>query len=274
VAEDNVVNQKVAAKMLEGLGYQADVVANGLEALEALFSRVPYAAVLMDIQMPEMDGYEAITQIRRREYAAAQRGVTQGPRGVRRTPVIAMTANAMQGDREKALAAGMDDYVSKPVKPEELGEVLGRWIPQPGTEASAPEDTDGTGAPGIATDSLDPSVLASLRQLQEDGEPDLLAELAALFLEDVPNQLEALREALEGDDALSVERIAHTLKGSCGNMGATRMATICAELQDVGHSKELERTPVLVERLEAEFGRVRQALEAEVAGGEVEDPDR
>jgi len=258
VAEDNAVNQKVAVRMLERLGYRADVAANGLEAVEALFfSRVPYAAVVMDVQMPEMDGYEATAEIRRRESGS----------GRRRTPVIAMTANAMQGDREKALEAGMDDYVAKPVKPEELDAVLGRWVPRPdGEETSAPEEQTADGAeaaPGGITDPLDQSVLAGLREL---GDQELLKELAGLFLEDVPPQLETLRQAIEGDDASGVQRVAHTLKGSCGNMGAVRMATICAELEDVGRSGELERAPMLAERLEAEFGRVRPALQAEMEG--------
>src|SRR3954454_24523103 len=150
----------------------------------------------MDVQMPEMDGYEATTEIRRREQSEG-----------RHTPIIAMTANAMQGDREKALEAGMDDYVSKPVKPEELDAVLERWIPQPDAEASAPEEqidsaaTPGGGGGGGVTDPLDQSVLAGLREL---GDQELLAKLAELFLEDVPPQLEVLREAIEGGDASSV----------------------------------------------------------------------
>jgi HPt (histidine-containing phosphotransfer) domain-containing protein len=159
----------------------------------------------------------------------------------------------------------MDDYVSKPVDPGELEAVLERWIPQAERETADLDEqrtTDGSvGALGSATDPLDRSVILGLREL---GGPELLTELGHLFLEDVPSQLEALREAIEGGDAASVERVAHTLKGSCGNMGATRMSTICAELQDVGHSEELERAVVLVERLGAEFGRVRAALEAEV----------
>jgi two-component system, sensor histidine kinase and response regulator len=250
VAEDNQVNQKVAVKMLERLGYRADVAANGLEAVEAL-SRIPYSAVLMDVQMPEMDGYEATKEMRQREGSK------------RHTPIIAMTANAMQGDRENALDVGMDDYVSKPVKPEELGAVLERWIPQADEKTSGPEEAADTsvGVGVDTTDLLDKSVLTGLREI---GDQELLADLTTLFLEDAPAQLETLREAIEGGDAPSVEQVAHTLKGSCGNMGAMRMATICTELEEAGRSGDLAPAPALVSRLNAELGRVRVALEEEL----------
>ena len=242
------MNQKVAVQMLKKLGYRVDVAANGLEALESL-SRIPYAAVLMDVHMPEMDGYDATAQIRKRESELG-----------RRTPVIAMTASAMQGDREKALEAGMDDYVSKPVKAAELDAVLARWISQVDEERSAPEETEGTAVQADATDPLDQSVLEGLREL---GDSDLLTELVNLFVEEVPPHLEALRQVVESGDAPSVERIAHTLKGSCGNMGATRMASLCAKLQDAGASEDLSSSSELLKRLEAEFERVRSVLEAE-----------
>jgi CheY-like chemotaxis protein len=125
LAEDNSVNQRVAVCMLEKLGYRVDVVANGCEALEAL-SRISYAAVLMDCQMPEMDGLEATRRIRELEGKADKHGANQLP--PRHIPIIAMTANALQGDRERCLAAGMDDYLSKPVRSEDLRIILQRWV--------------------------------------------------------------------------------------------------------------------------------------------------
>ena len=237
---------------IERLGYRADVAANGLEAVEAL-SYVSYVAVLMDVQMPEMDGYEATKEIRGREGAS------------RHTPIIAMTAGALQGDRDQALETGMDGYVAKPVKLEELEEVLERWVSKV-NEAEATDAEAGIGSVGrdLEADPLDRSVLAGLCELQEEGEPDILNELIELFLDEVQPQLVALREAMEAGDAQSVERIAHTLNGSCGNMGAKRMVALCAELEEMGHSETLAGAPVLISRLEEEFERVRVALEKEL----------
>jgi CheY-like chemotaxis protein len=158
LAEDNAVNQKVAVKMLESLGYRVDVAANGLEAVQAL-ARVPYAAVLMDCHMPEMDGYEATREIRNREKDT-------------HTPIIAPTAGAMKGDREKAIEAGMDDYIPKPVTREELDSMLQRWISREDiTRSVSPEDS------GFSTHgetSLDRTVIANLRELRGFG-PSLRA---------------------------------------------------------------------------------------------------
>jgi signal transduction histidine kinase/CheY-like chemotaxis protein len=246
LAEDYPVNQMVAIRMLERSGYQVDAVKNGREAVETLESG-SYAAILMDVQMPEMDGYEATAEIRRREGSE------------RHTPIIAMTADAMQGDREKALAAGMDDYIAKPVQREELDAVLERWIPEqePPAQRSDRDPRAPTGAP-----ALDLSVLESRRGPQEDGEPDKLARIVGLFIDDVPLRLQELRQAVASGEAQKVEETAHMLKGGSGYMGATQMAEVCAIIQNLGASGEFSRAPELLDALEEEFKRIRPALEA------------
>lgn len=258
VAEDNPVNQKVAVRMIERLGYGVDVVQDGLQALEAL-SKSSYAAVLMDVQMPNMDGYEATKEIRRR----------QGEVSDQRTPIIAMTANAMEGDREKAIEVGMDDYLSKPVRQEQLAEVLKRWISTERGQVEVDvsrEVADGADDTEVARPTLDPKVLESLRELQQEGETDILAEIMHLFVEDAPSRIEQLRRAAEDGDAGSVGRISHSLRGSSGNMGARRMQELCEQLQAAGASNDLARVRTLIESLEKEYARARSALESEVAG--------
>ena len=260
VAEDNPVNQKVARHMLENLDYQADVVRNGKEALEAL-AACTYGAVLMDVQMPGMGGYRATSRIRLCEEQRGRRNMMMGLRR-HRTPIIAMTANAMQGDREKAIEAGMDDYVSKPVSRDELGAVLRKWVSGtpayrvPGAEVA--ESRAGT--------TLDREVISGLRGLQGEGETDIVAGLAGMFLEDARPRLSALEEAVQNDDAPAVELLAHTLKGSSGSMGARGMSVLCARLEDAGASGELSQSFGLLERLKEEFGRVDRAFEAEIHG--------
>jgi CheY-like chemotaxis protein len=258
VAEDNAVNQRVAVKMLERLGYRADVAANGIEALEAL-SRITYAAVLMDVQMPEMGGYEATAEIRYREGAG------------RHTPIIALTANAMKGDREKALESGMDDYLPKPVKQAELERVLTYWISEKielqgeVVEKLAVHAAGGSIGEDLEEGYLDRSVLAGLRELQEEGEPDILRELIELYLSDVPPRIVALRKAVEAGDARSMTQIAHSLKGSSANMGARSIATLCTELEEIGRSGALAAAPAWISRLEGEFGRVREVFEGDLS---------
>jgi CheY-like chemotaxis protein/nitrogen-specific signal transduction histidine kinase len=252
LAEDNAVNQEVAVQILEKLGYRVDVVRNGVEALEAL-SHIPYDAVLMDCQMPMMDGYEATAMIRRHEGE------------VHHTPIIAMTAHALQGEREKCLAVGMDDYISKPVKPEELDASLKRWVSRatPTTESLASEASSAEAMGG----AIDHSVLAGLRNLQQEGKPDVLKRLIGVFISDTQSKLVALREAAEQGEAQTLERVAHTLKGSSASLGAKEMAATCTELETFTRSGNLSKISDLLARLEVEFERAREALTAELTKG-------
>jgi two-component system, sensor histidine kinase and response regulator len=250
VAEDNIVNQKVAVAQLEKLGYRADVVANGLEAVEAV-SRGRYALVLMDCEMPEMDGMEATAMIRKNE----------GEQASRRLPIIAMTANAMQGDREKYLAIGMDDYLSKPVKQSHLKATLATWL----SSQSSPDDQDPLSPEQQRSvhECVDAAVLAELREL--DGSGGLLSILITNFLNDVPNRLAGLRDALQHSDVGALARVAHELNGTSGNLGARQMRQLCIELQAVGKTKDLSKAWPLFAQLVSEFELVRQRLKAEHA---------
>jgi two-component system cell cycle sensor histidine kinase/response regulator CckA len=249
VVEDNIVNQKVAAKMLEREGYRVDVAANGQEAVEAV-AQIPYALVFMDCQMPEMDGYDATRAIREHEASLIKRGAP-------RVPIIAMTANAMQGDRERCLEAGMDDYVAKPVRREDLAALLVRWQPhRSGSSAERPAAPSEESRNGAAC--VDPAVLADLRQLDETGE--LLTTLITHYRDETPQQLAVMQAAFRRSDAAALAEAAHTMKGSSGNLGATHMQQLCGELQTLGRANELAQVGDRLTRLAAEFALVSAAL--------------
>jgi two-component system, sensor histidine kinase and response regulator len=201
VAEDNPTNQLVIQGMLAKRGYTADLVANGREALEAL-DRERHVAVLMDVQMPELDGYETTRLMR------------AGEDRLRRVPIIAMTAGALEGDREAALAAGMDDYLPKPLRPEQLDAVLERWLGAPAEPAPAEPMFDGS----------------RIRSFRENY-PDIVERLVALFADSTPPLLDQLGAAARDRDEDQVRKLAHKLKGSCDNVGATRMAALCRTLE-------------------------------------------
>jgi PAS domain S-box-containing protein len=242
VAEDNAVNQKLALQMLRRMGYRADVAGNGIEVLEAL-ERQPYDVVLMDVQMPEMDGMEATRQIRQR-----------WPQE-HRPHIIAMTANAMQGDREACLAAGMDDYISKPIRVKELQAALERWGQK---EPILPEPTPPS-EPTSAT--IDWSVLDGLHELQEEGEPDFVQEMIDLYLSNTPSLIESIRQAITQNQAEALRHAAHTLKGNSNSLGAKQMGVLSLELEKIGHGGVLDGAGSLLANLEREFERVRQAFQ-------------
>jgi PAS domain S-box-containing protein len=243
LVEDNSMNQLVATKLLAKLGYEVAVAGNGIEALQAM-SDAEYDAVLMDCQMPEMDGYAATREIRRRE------GET------RRTPVIAMTAAAMQGDREACLAAGMDDYLTKPIRPDSLGEMLDRWVTRK-EQPTTIESEEITSSADAAL--LDPERLSMLRDL-DDGDGVLLASIADEFLAEAQRQLELLGEALAEGDPQTVERAAHSIKGSSANLGAARLAELTGHLEALGRAKALGGAATVFDDVTVELERVRVAL--------------
>jgi CheY-like chemotaxis protein/HPt (histidine-containing phosphotransfer) domain-containing protein len=253
LAEDNAVNQKVAVHMLEKLGYQADVVGDGRAALEAL-SRAPYPLILMDCQMPGLDGFAATAAIRQRERAA------------RHTPIIAMTAGAMEGDRERCLAAGMDDYLAKPVREAELAAVLARWLPaaeeMPRTDPPSNGGRDATDAAGW-DDGIDRTVLARIGDPARGGEPALLREVVALFRADGRPLLQELRAAAERGDADRLMRGAHKLRGSASNLGAERMSALCERLEALGRAHTSEGAAGLLDELDREWFVLDRVLDEE-----------
>ncbi|HEX8772657.1 MAG TPA: ATP-binding protein [Pyrinomonadaceae bacterium] len=254
LAEDNVVNQRVALHVLSLMGYEADVAANGAEALEAL-GRRRYDLVLLDVQMPVMDGLEAARRIRE-GWAEAER-----PR------LIAMTASAMQGDREKCLLAGMDDYLTKPISIGDIRAVLLKWGTsvsvksatvnspeqcEPSTDAMLPDDAS----------SLDMTSLRELQRMQAKVGGDILAELTELFLRDTPPRLDGVSRAIATHDGEEVRHQAHTLKGSCLNFGAPRMAALCDWLEQQGLLGRFDEAAETAAELGREFSRVSSLLKS------------
>jgi len=245
VAEDNAVNQKVALRLLERLGYQADVSANGLEALDRL-DRAPYDVVLMDVQMPGMDGLEASRAI------CARWPPRQRPR------IIAMTAEAMEGDRERCLAAGMDDYLVKPVRLDELARALSRSRPL----TSERTGERARGHDGTTTrDALDRRVLDQLRE--DLGDAAALRDVISTFLERSPSMLTGLREAAARGDGVAVSAGAHAMKGTSATLGALTLSSLCAELERLARAGRMAELVAQVPAVEAEYGSVDRALRLE-----------
>ena len=258
IAEDNPVNQRVALGLLKQIGYTATLTNDGAEAVRAL-EAAEYDVVLMDIQMPEMDGLEATREIRRR-----------WPDGPRRPYIIAMTANAMTGDREKCLDAGMDEYISKPVKANRLKSALEqccelRAAVAAVAQSSSPMSTNGTSATTVEHAVLNRDSLEALKSLQSEGDDGFLKEMIELFLADTPVRFTEMDDALKAGQTQDFVRAVHSIKGASSNFGADDLHDLCAEVEGMGRAGKMTESDDKVRAIHEEFDRVRAALLAEVA---------
>jgi CheY-like chemotaxis protein/HPt (histidine-containing phosphotransfer) domain-containing protein len=254
VAEDDLVSRRVAAHLVTRLGLPVDTVADGQAAIEAVASRA-YALVLMDCQMPGLDGFAATAEIRRRE-------ALQGPRA-RRVPIVALTASSLDGDRARALAAGMDEYQIKPLDLPGLTALLDRWAP---SSAEAPSAAADASISSEAAEAPEPPMLHpdGLLAAQATLSPQY-REIVDLFLEDAPRRLGAISAAVASDDRGQAARLAHTLAGSANSLGAARLADACARLEALAHEPyepHRPRAPLAgpIEAVHLELGQLRAAL--------------
>ncbi len=249
LAEDNIVNQQVAVGILKKLGLSADAVANGAEAVKAL-ETLPYDLVLMDVQMPEMDGIEATRHIRDPRSAVKNH----------RVPIIALTAHAMQGDREMFLNAGMNDYVAKPVNPQTLVDVLEKWLPKETAlmQGQAPgPHVSSSSVPGHEPEAVFDRA-GMLGRLMEDE--NLARRVAAGYLEDIPLQIKVLREYLQSGDVANAERQAHTIKGASATVGGEALREVAFDMEKAARAGDLDAVVARLPELERQFVRQKEEL--------------
>jgi CheY-like chemotaxis protein/HPt (histidine-containing phosphotransfer) domain-containing protein len=254
VAEDNAINQKLALTLLQRMGYRADVAANGLEVLTAL-QRQAYDVVLMDVQMPELDGLETSRRIR----------ADSVPLLLQQPIIIAMTANAMQGDREACLAAGMDDYLSKPIQVKALQGALEHWGPRVRDKDRVnrmPMSSIATSG-GITPLLPNPLNHAMVNTLREELGEDDLREIVGLYRKEARKQIANLRSVIGKNDAKQLTAVAHSFKGSSGNIGAQTVMELAAKLELLGRKGVLDGAEALLAQIEKEVERVEQAFEQE-----------
>jgi len=266
LCDDNAVNQKVAVRLLQQMGYKPDLATNGIEALNAL-DRQSYDLIFMDVQMPEMDGLEATRLIRQRQQDRAQY-----PNYKSSIIIVAMTANAMAGDREKCISAGMDDYLAKPVRPEDMRTIVERW----GSAAAMPEGAVATVAQtATATDVASPNGKpASIPITGEhppvdmdrlldftNGNPDDLRELISLYLKQTSEQVDQLLSAVRACSAADIKRVAHSCAGASATCGMKAIVPLLRELERMGNDGVLTGAHELSRQVEAEFKRIHHHLE-------------
>jgi len=261
LAEDNITNQKVALNTLKRFGYNADVVKNGKEAFEAL-KNIPYDIVLMDCQMPVMDGYEATNEIRKWEKTLKD-GATdcsdlhlESETRSKRVPIIAMTAHALKGDREKCLTAGMDDYIAKPIHPKKLCDVIEKWI-------NEPEEIHES---QIVHESIPKNNIFDKNSFIDRllGDEDLAKEIIKGFLEDSLRQINILKEAVDNKNANVIHCQAHSLKGAAANISATALKELAYQIEIAGQTKNLIKAASLIPKIDEQFEVLKKRLSIEI----------
>ncbi|MFD2365940.1 response regulator [Pseudoduganella sp. GCM10020061] len=251
LAEDNPVNVDVATAMLDAMGLDVQCVGNGEEALNAVRSG-SYELVLMDCQMPVMDGFAATAEIRRHEHMNGK---------TRKLPVVAITANALQGDRESCLAAGMDDYLSKPFTQQQLAAVISRWIGLPITATVHHSEMAPAPAPAAdKRDAINRHALDNIRALSEDRGPSIVRKVVSAYVDDTPLHLQTLRRAISGGDSEKLRSAAHSLKSSSANVGAETLAQLCKQMETLGRTETTEGAATILSDMEQEFQAVRHSL--------------
>jgi CheY-like chemotaxis protein len=269
LAEDNVINQRLMLRVLEKAGHQITLVRSGRAALEAL-SKSRFDMVLMDVQMPEMDGFEATAAIRARERVAGGH-----------LPLVAITAHAMRGDRERCLQAGFDGYVSKPIQFETLFETIDELAPRVDAPAARPTPTGpvrGAGTAAIPLASVPPaasppapdgapSFAESTALERTGGDRELLEELIGVFLTEMPKWMRELKSALSRLDATEVHRVAHTVKGAVDSCGAARAYDAAMLLERMGRGGDLSNAGAVYATLDREIDRVLPELAAYATQG-------
>ncbi len=255
LAEDNPINQKVAINILGKAGFHVETANNGIEAVNAV-KKTSYDLVLMDCQMPGMDGYEATYKIRKIEERSNVDPIIQNNPDEIKTkplPIIAMTANAMQGDREKCIEAGMDDYISKPVKPGQLINIIEKWTAViDGTEPDFPDDNR----------LQDENIFDRTGLLERSmGNSELAQELIDLFFDHIPSKIADLQTALKHEDVHSIKDIAHNLKGAAGNIGALLLQETALKLEKAGKENKLNEAKCFVSEIKKQFEAFKQHLD-------------
>ncbi|MES2765417.1 MAG: response regulator [Bacteroidota bacterium] len=249
VAEDSPVNQKVAIHQLEKLGYRAALANDGQEAVE-MCRKESYGLILMDLQMPEMDGFEAAKAIRQLD-------------GYKEIPIIAMTANSAPVEMENCLQAGMNDFAQKPVKREELDELLKKWL-QPGSETKSEGNVE-TAASAESTsgsDSIDPSALQRLKELHDDGDDtSFLKELIDIFLQNTPLHIAKIKTHVEQNNLDMVRKTAHAIKGSSAVLGAFKLVEMSTALENGSRAGDSTAVAEVAAQLDEEYAKVHDALE-------------